>query len=175
MLKKVIIGLVVVVVALVLVGFLLPAEATVERSVVINAPASEIYPHLCDFEKTQAWSPWSERDPDIENAYEGTACTVGHKHLWKSDVDGVGNGTQEVAAVTPDERVDTTLDFGEHGLADAYFTLVPEGEGTKVTWGFRSDMGNNPIGRWMGLMMDGFIGGDYEKGLGKLKATVEKG
>lgn len=175
MLKKIVIGLVVVVVALVVIGFLLPAKVNVERSVVVNAPADQVYPWLCDFEKTQSWSPWAERDPNVANQYTGTPCTAGHKNTWKSEHDQVGNGSQEIAAVKPNERVDTHLEFEGQGGADAYFILTPEGEGTKVTWGFDSDMGSNPIGRWMGLMMDGWIGGDYEKGLGQLKAKVEKG
>jgi hypothetical protein len=34
-------------------------------------------------------------------------------------------------------------------------------------------MGNNPIGRWMGLMLDGLVGADYERGLEQLRQTVE--
>ena len=34
-------------------------------------------------------------------------------------------------------------------------------------------MGLNPIGRLMGLMMDRWIGGDYEKGLAALKQVCE--
>jgi hypothetical protein len=34
-------------------------------------------------------------------------------------------------------------------------------------------MGMNPVGRYMGLMMDRWVGGDYERGLLQLKAQVE--
>ena len=46
-------------------------------------------------------------------------------------------------------------------------------EGTKITWGFDSDLGMNPIARWMGLMFDSWIGADYETGLANLKNLVE--
>ena len=36
-------------------------------------------------------------------------------------------------------------------------------------------MGMNPMGRWMGLMMDGMVGADYDQGLANLKALVEAG
>ena len=45
--------------------------------------------------------------------------------------------------------------------------------GTDVIWSFRSSLGN-PLERWMGLLYDKWIGPDYEKGLIKLKALVEK-
>ena len=37
------------------------------------------------------------------------------------------------------------------------------------------DMGMNPIGRWMGLTMDGMVGKDFDTGLASLKALAEKG
>jgi hypothetical protein len=70
-------------------------------------------------------------------------------------------------------RLVAALDFGEMGTATAYYDLVPVGEVTSVTWGFISDNGNNPMFRWMGLMMDGWLGPDYETGLNNLKALVE--
>eukprot|EP01023_Acetabularia_acetabulum_P038207 TRINITY_DN36513_c1_g1_i1.p2 TRINITY_DN36513_c1_g1~~TRINITY_DN36513_c1_g1_i1.p2 ORF type:complete len:157 (-),score=35.49 TRINITY_DN36513_c1_g1_i1:16-486(-) len=35
-------------------------------------------------------------------------------------------------------------------------------------------MGSGPMGRWMGLMMDRWVGADYEQGLQNLKAVVEQ-
>ena len=174
MAKKILIGVVAVIVLFVLVGFLLPGNVHVERSVVVSASPSAVFPHLCDFQATQKWSPWAKRDENIQNEYTGTPCTVGHKNTWKSEKPDVGNGSQTIAAIEQDKKVETTLDFGEHGTANAQLILVPEGDGTKVTWGFDSDMGMNPIGRWMGLMMDKWIGPDYEEGLASLKAQVEK-
>jgi carbon monoxide dehydrogenase subunit G len=57
--------------------------------------------------------------------------------------------------------------------AGAYFDLEAEGEGTRVTWTVEMDMGNNPVGRWMGLMMDGMVGKDFDAGLANLKAKAE--
>jgi hypothetical protein len=34
-------------------------------------------------------------------------------------------------------------------------------------------MGNNPVGRWMGLTLDRFVGADYERGLERLRERVE--
>lgn len=173
MAKKIIIGVVAALALLVLAGFLMPAQVHVERSVVINAPPAQIFPHLCDFEASAKWSPWLERDPNVQNTYSGAPCTTEHKNSWTSEKPDVGNGSQWIAGIEKDVKVDTKLDFGEQGTADATFLLAPEGQATRVTWSFDADMGNNPIARWMGLMMDGWIGPDYEKGLRKLKTVVE--
>jgi len=36
-----------------------------------------------------------------------------------------------------------------------------------------TDIGGNPVGRYVGLMMDGMIGPSYEQGLSDLKAILE--
>jgi len=174
MAKKILIGIVAVVALFLLVGFLMPGQVHVERSVVIDAPPAKVFPYLCDFEANQKWSPWAERDLDMKTEVAGTPCTVGHSNSWSGN-DEVGTGTQTITAIDPDKKVDVDLDFGEQGLAKAFMTVVPEGDGSKVTWGFDTDMGMNPIARWFGLFMDGMVGADYQRGLDKLKVIVEKG
>ena len=160
---------------LALVGFLLPRQVTVSRSVIIDAPPEAIFPHLNDLKATAAWSPWLERDPDLQVVYEGPEQGVGQRMSWVSEVQSVGSGSQEITASTENERVETALDFGAQGTALSYVALDPIDGGTEVTWGFDTDMGGNPVGGWMGLMMDRWIGGDYETGLSRLKALVEGG
>ena len=94
---------------------------------------------------------------------------------WVSDQRDVGTGSQEIVVSEPDSRVETALDFGEMGTATAFFDLAPGGGGSRVTWGFTTDTGFNPVGRWMGLMMDRWVGADYETGLANLKTLVEGG
>jgi hypothetical protein len=95
---------------------------------------------------------------------------------WEGN-ESVGAGSQTITASEENRRVETKLDFGEQGTAQAYFDLEPASDGSKtnITWGMNSDMGNNPIARWMGLMMDSWVGTDYEKGLENLKKRIEEG
>ena len=60
------------------------------------------------------------------------------------------------------------------GTADAVFSLEGFDGGTRITWGFTTDVGYNPMMRWMGLMFDKWIGADYEAGLASLKELAEK-
>lgn len=175
MLKKILLGFLALVAVLVIVGFFLPANVHVERSTTIAAPPAAVYAHVADFEKFNAWSPWAELDPKTEYTHTGTPGAVGAKMAWKSDDPNVGSGSQTFTKLEPPKLVETALDFGEHGTALARFQLSEEGGGTKVVWGFDSDMGANPIARYFGLMMDGMIGPDYEKGLANLKRVVEGG
>jgi hypothetical protein len=92
---------------------------------------------------------------------------------WRSENPEVGSGTQIITASVPSSRVSTDLDFGEMGPAHAEFLLAPAGTGTLLTWRLTADMGMNPVTRWLGLLMDRWVGADYEKGLSKLKSLVE--
>lgn len=171
---KWLLGIVVLLVLVFLAGaYLLPREVAVARSIEIDAPAADIFPHVNSMQATQAWSPWLDRDPNVELTYSGPEAGVGNRMAWTSENRQVGTGTQEVIASTPDSHVATALDFGPMGTATASFDLVEAGDSTTVTWGFSSDNGMNPMLRWMGLMMDGMVGGDYEAGLANLKALVE--
>ena len=51
---------------------------------------------------------------------------------------------------------------------------MADGERTRATWSFDMDVGMNPLMRWMGLIIDGPIGADYERGLARLKELAER-
>ena len=154
-------------------AYALPRSVTVERTVVIAATPDQVFPYVNSLQRTEEWSPWLALDPDTKLEYSGPGEGVGNRLEWSSDHERVGSGTQEITASIPDKRVETALDFGAMGAATAYFNLEAKGDGTEVTWGLVSNLGINPVARWMGLMLDNWIGADYEKGLANLAAVAE--
>jgi effector-binding domain-containing protein len=112
-------------------------------------------------------------DPNAKYTYSGPVTGVGAKMSWVGDPKSVGSGSQEIVESRPYELVKAALDFGDQGKATAQFVLAKEGSGTRVTWGFDTDLGMNPVARYFGLMFDSMIGKDYEKGLAGLKALAE--
>ena len=173
-LKRVLAGIVGVVILLVVVGYALPRQAHVERSIVINAPQAQLFDALNGFKRFNEFSPWAALDPKTQYSYEGPETGIGAKMSWVSADSKVGSGTNEIVESTPPDFIRTRLDFGGQ-LAEASFKFEPADGGTRVTWGFDGDLGNNPIARYAGLMFDKWIGGDYEKGLARLKQVMEQG
>ena len=174
-LKRLLGLIVVLVLVLVAVAYVLPRKITVERGVTINAPANTIFPFVNSLKENEKWSPWLDRDPDVQLTYEGPEAGVGNKLTWASDHPQVGSGSNVITASIRNERIETALDFGDMGTAVAWVTFDAQGDATLVKWGFTADMGLNPIARWMGLMMDKWVGADYENGLSRLKILVEAG
>jgi uncharacterized membrane protein len=172
MIKKMLIGLVGLVVVLAVIGLLLPRMSHIERSITIDRPAGLVYATVNSFRLFPKWSPWQDLDPNMQQSVSGPADGVGAKLVWSGN-DKVGSGTQIITASTPDKSVDSDIDFGSMGTAKSTFTLSGDGASTQVKWALDSDMGKGPVGHYIGLMMDRMVGKDYERGLAKLKTLVE--
>jgi len=171
-LKRILMVLVAIVIVLAVVGFLLPRNIHLQRSVSIARPPSLIYATVNSFQLFPKWSPWQNLDPNMRQTIEGPRDGVGAKLVWSGN-DKVGSGTQLITASVPDRSVATDLDFGKMGVAKSTLLLDPQGTGTRVTWALDMDMGANPVGHYFGLMMDGMIGKDFERGLASLKTLVQ--
>lgn len=154
-------------------AYLLPREVSVSRSTEIAAAPEAVFPLVNSMQRTRDWSPWLDLDPDVVLDFSGPETGVGNRMSWTSDEPAVGSGTQEITESIADSRVQTALDFGDMGTAEAEFLLEPTQAGTRLTWGFTADTGYSPFMRWMGLWLDDWVGADYEKGLARLKALAE--
>jgi len=174
MLKKIALVLLVLIVGVLLFAATRPDALHVERSAVINAPPETIYPMLSDFHQWRRWSPWEELDPAMTRSHSGAPSGKGAVYEWSGNSD-VGRGRMEITNAVEPSRVAIALQFLEPWEANnvAAFTLAPRGSATMVTW--TMDGPSPYLMKVMGLFMnmDRMIGGDFEKGLTKLKAAAE--
>ena len=172
--KRILLSCVALLVLLVVVGFLLPRDVRVERSVEIDASPQAVFMMVNDFQQFNRWQPWAQIDPTTRYVYEGPATGAGSRMTWYSDHPQVGDGMQEITLSEPYSRVRMALDFGTGGLANAdYLIDAVDADGSILTWTLETDMGGNPVARYVGLMMDGMVGPAYEQGLANLKEILE--
>lgn len=172
MLKKILIGLVVLILALLAVGMVLPRHVHVERSATIDLPQANLYALLDGFKQFNAWSPWHAMDPQAAYSTSGPADGVGAKMSW--DGKTIKQGSQEIVGVHAPDTIDIKLDFPGQAPAAVKYALAPEGSGTKFTWSMDCDMGAGPVGRYFGLVMGKMVGGQFEQGLASLNALAAK-
>ncbi len=172
MLRHILGGLVVVLVALIGAAYLFPRIVHIERTIVIDRPAASVYPYVNSLRRANEWSPWAEYDPNVKISYSGYEQGVGAKMSWAGNKK-VGSGSQEITQSILNRKVASELKFGEQGPAKSSLTLTTTEHGTKVVWTLDIDIGNNPIARYVGLSLDSKVGADYDRGLAKLKALVE--
>jgi dienelactone hydrolase len=172
--KKILYILATLVVLVLVATLLIPAHTHVERSIVIDASPATVYRYVADFREFNRWSPWAQRDPETKYEFTGPAIGTGAKMSWFSEHPEVGSGSQQVTEADPPHKLKVKLEFGEDmGEAFSGYILEPQGESTKLVWTFDSESGFNPVHRFFGLMMDKWVGSDYEQGLASLKQLIE--
>src|SRR5690242_2693728 len=95
MIKKILLyGIVVIVIIIAIfcvVVAMQPAHYQVERSAIINAPATVVFAQVNDFHKWEAWSPWAKMDPSMKTTYSGAPAGNGAVYSWAGNKD-VGEG-----------------------------------------------------------------------------------
>jgi hypothetical protein len=174
MLKKVLLGLVVIATVLVALALTRPDTFEVRRTIVVNAPPAKLAGYLNDFRQWTVWSPWERLDPAMRRTYSGPPRGQGAVYAWSGN-DKVGEGRMEIVDDGAPTRIVIDVDFVKPfaSQAQTVFELTPQGAGTVVTW---TMSGPTPfISKLVGLFasMDDMIGDDFDEGLRQLKAAAE--
>jgi len=163
--KRILLVLLVLVLAAVVIGFLMPGSRKIERSVAMGVPATAIYGQINELKNWPNWSPWYKLDPNAKIVYSEPSSGLNAWYTWESDNKNVGKGKMTIVEVQDNGYIKTRLEFDGMKEAYGYFRLEPQGESTQVTWGLDADFGNNPIFRLMGPMMDKMLGETFTQGL----------
>jgi hypothetical protein len=142
-----------------------PDTFRVQRAAVIHAPPEKILFRISDFRAWRAWSPYEDKDPDLQRSYSGAASGTGAVYEWNGNRN-VGSGRMEILDAPAPGKLVIKLDFLKpfeaHNTAE--FTFVPQGDTTNVTWLMH---GPAPF-------MSKVIGKDFAIGLANLKRITEK-
>lgn len=167
MLRRVFATLLAIVVLVIVVGFLLPRQVVVERSLVIDQPADVIFEVMQDLRHFQQWSPWYAANPEAGYRLEGPAAGPGATLVW-SDDGGSGAGRLWIVATDRPSRIDMRMELGDSEV-ETWFGIEPEGLAQRVSWGMQMEVGTFDLtGRYLGLMLPGLVGRSYSDGLERL-------
>jgi hypothetical protein len=151
-----------------------PDEFIVTRSTQVSAPPEKAFPHVNDFHKWEAWSPWAKMDPACKYSYSGAAAGVGAGFAWDGNKK-VGAGGMTIIESAPNDLIRIKLEFLKPFKATnmAEFTFKFAGNQTAVTWSMSGK--NNFFFKAFGVFMDcdKMIGKDFEKGLAAMKSVAE--
>jgi uncharacterized protein YndB with AHSA1/START domain len=175
-----VIVIIAVIVAIAIAGVLVfaatkPDTLRVQRSIAISAPPQRIFPLIADFHQWRNWSPYEQKDPAMKRSYDGAERGKGAIYAWDGDKN-VGSGRMEILEAAEPQKIVIKLDFFTpfEGHNTAQFTMLPQGDGTHVTW-----LMHGPARFVTKLMqvfinLDHMIGKDFEAGLANLKRINEK-
>jgi len=172
-LKKVVSILIVLALVFLIIAWFLPQKVEVKRQIDINAPVRVVFDQVNDLHSWQKWAVWNQIDPNMKITYHHLGIGEGAGYSWESDHEQVGKGTMYIRNSAPYDSILIELSFDGQGEAESPFYFSGQGNQTTVSWSFKTDLGMNPIHRWLGLLFDGMIGPDLEKGLENLEVVAE--
>ena len=174
MLKKIIIGIVVLIGGLCAYAAFQNPDYNIYREVTVNAPAEKVFPYINSAKEMDRWMPWIELDPQVKMQHTGPEAGVGSKASWES-TGQMGVGSSTLVESVPNQSTKFALSYQKPFAMEqtAYITIRPEGGVSTVRWGVEGK--NNFMGRLMSIFvnMDKMMGVHFDKGLGKLKGLAE--
>ena len=173
-LKKILVGIAVLIGAFFLGGTMLPKEVNVSRHTTINAPAAPVFALVNDFKAWPSWSPWLKKDPETELKYSEPSAGLNAWNSWKSDNNEVGVGKSTITAATENQSLDIRLDFEGMGSAASKWTFAETDGKTKVTWAFNTEAQSIVERYFFKLFINSAIAKDFDNGLAAIKEIAEK-
>ena len=173
MLKKLLIGLAVLIALFCAYVATLPDEYRIARSILIKAAPEQIFEQVNDLQKFNTWSPWAKLDPKSKAEFSTPSVGKDASLSWAGNHE-VGKGKMTIIESTPNERIRMRLDFKEpmEDTATAEFLFKSKGDATEVTWAiFGKD---TFLSKAICIFMDRdkMVGDMFEKGLSNLKNKV---
>jgi uncharacterized protein YndB with AHSA1/START domain len=157
---------------IVLIPMFLSPKFTMSRSIEIRAPLREVFKRLPDLNEFAKWNPFPEGDTTNQTTVNGVG--VNSTLAWRGDKTGEGKMT--ITKIVPDKEVAIRMEFFKpmSGVSMVYWvTNAKSDSSTEIVWRFEQDL--TYFKRYFGLMMEGMMGKQFEKGLLNYKTMVEAG
>ncbi len=175
MIKKILVGVGLVVALILIYAAFKPGDFRVQRTIAIQVPPEKVFPLINDFHNWPSWSPWEKLDPDMKRTLTGPPSGTGSAYEWEGN-SKAGKGRMEIIDSVPSTKVGIKLDFIKpmEGHDAVEFALQPSGSSTNVTWTMSGPLTYPGKVMTVFASMDKLIGNDFEKGLASMKAAAEK-
>ncbi|MBI1835869.1 MAG: SRPBCC family protein [Flavobacteriia bacterium] len=154
------------------IGLFFPRLTRIHASIIINEKPELIFPEIAVLSNFVTWDPWSKRDPNIHQSFEGNPGKLNSKYSWKGNKK-VKEGSMTISNIEENQLVEHILNFGKGNPCKALFKLVPIESGTEVFWGIEMNMGKFPMSRIIGSLIKGMLYKDFIQGLESLKMKIE--
>lgn len=162
--------------ALLLAGLFIGKVCTVNRDIVINKPAGEVFNYIKQLKNQDNFSKWGSLDPNMKKEYRGTDGTVGFVSAWEGNKK-VGQGEQEITGIVEGKSLSTDLRFIKPFKSFAQAKMTTEAidaNSTRVSWGFETKMVYPMNIMKLFMNMEKMVGNDFSTGLNNLKTLMEK-
>lgn len=160
---------------IILAGLLMNKDMTIEKHIVIQKPAQEVFQYIKYIKNQDNFSKWNMTDPTMKKSYSGTDGQVGFIYSWDSTNKNVGAGEQEITRIDEGQAIDFALRFKRpmEQTAQSGMRVTQQADGTHVMWGFYGKS-TFPMVLFKSIFQK-MLGNDLQTSLNNLKKIVEQG
>ena len=167
--KKVVKVLIVIIVAFVGVGLILPGEYTASTTYDFKHSKAAVHGILSDLSSWDQWGPWMKDDPNMKIELQGEG--VGAKQIWTSRK--AGNGSLTFTKVDSETGIAYDLNFDGYPPANASFEYSDVDGGVRVKWTMNGKMDMPVVGGYLALFFKTMIANSFEQGMKNIDELVE--
>lgn len=159
-----------------LIALFVSKEFNYEKSIVIDAPITEVWKKVNSFSAMDSWDPLNEYDANLTKSITGVDGKVGTEESWESEIEDIGKGRKIIKKIDAPSFMHLKVDYISplSNKADVFVKLDDlDGKKTKVVWGFESQIPYPlNISRLFSDVYE-LSEKDYTSGLNKLKRLSE--
>ena len=143
----------------------------IKVSTIIEATPAKVHEVLNDLGRLDDWSPFSAMDKTVTSTVSEKSFGPGATYDYVGK--RIGKGRMEIISSGPDcIRATMTFFNRKTEVANTEYCLVPEFEGTRVTWVMSGE--RDLMGHLVGsLVFDKIMANNFADGLKVLKAVIE--
>ena len=145
-----------------------------EQSIWVNAPVKIVFEQANTLKNWEKWSPWAKMDPTMTVVYNEIPSGKGAAFSWIGENPNVGKGSMTITNSIPEGLIAYYMSFDGAGEGTSTHRFENAGDSVKVIWSFESDLGYNPIAKYMTKIMSGMMEETFMNGLKNFKTTAEQ-
>ena len=158
------------------VGWILPNEGKIERSIVIDADRETVYEHIINIKTWEEWMHWKEEDPETFFRYPGRE--IGNRAImhWKSEDPVVQSGRVRIIEAKRPDSIKANIIYDDNDVADITmkFTLEEDEIYTLLTITHEVKFSGNPLLSYLVLSLENIEGARLDNITNNLKEEAQR-
>lgn len=149
---------------IVMLGFIQPSSISITQNSIIATPPCHVFNGVNQLQSRTQWTPWHSSEQEI--AFGNLLFGKGASYTWGSP--GESKNSIRYTQVEDNTRIEAEYHFEKYGLANEKWFFEQSVDGTKVSWNFEMQLGNNPFKRIQGVMLKAALQASMKQGLENL-------
>lgn len=154
---------------IVMLGFIQPSSISITQNSIIATPPCHVFNGVNRLQNRTQWTPWhsSEQEINFGQVHSGE----GASYSWGSPSES--KNSIRYTQIEDNTRIEAEYLFEKYGLANEKWFFEKTIDGTKVSWTFKMQLGNNPFKRIQGVMLKAALQASMKQGLENLNAHCQ--